>query len=42
MGLVFAASSEPRLNLVGFVSTKFLLKITLLQYPDGISLDSQA
>lgn len=37
----FAVSSEPAPNLEGFVFTKFLLKITLLQFPDEISLDSQ-
>lgn len=34
----FAVSSEPRPNLEGFVTTKFLLKITCLQFPDEFHL----
>lgn len=37
----FAVSSEPRPNLEGFVTPKFLLKIFFLQFLDEISLDSQ-
>lgn len=38
----FTVSSEPRPDLEDFVITKFLLKITLLKFPDELSLDSQA
>lgn len=36
-----AVSPEHRPNLEGFVIAKFLLQITLLQFPDETSLDSQ-